>query len=169
MNISPVDYSVDIPDYADFNVQPSSPTFETPDPIDQISPPSEIGQAAVVTVNAVAQEDIQTQALQQDFLYNFEELKSGNISNEEFSNFLGDNGLSNLNLQEQVLKTQDTNLSSDANFAAALFSITQETTSSTNSESKLSSFANMMDKVNEQTQDSDTRDKLQAYTQNLRN
>lgn len=168
MNISSIDsYGLDIPDYSDFSIQPSSQTFETPDPVDQIAPVSEIGSASVVSISAVAQEDIQTQALQQDFLYNLDELKNGNISKEDFSNFLGDSGLNNLNLQEQFLNTKN-DITTDANYAAALFSVTQETANS-NGENKLSSFANMMDKINEQTQSADVRDKLQAYTANLRN
>lgn len=168
MNISSIDsYGLDIPDYADISIQPSSPAFESPDPIDQVAPPREIGNAAVINIDAIEQDNIQAQALQQDFLYNLDELRSGNISTEDFSNFLGDNGLNNLNLQEQVLNTQNS-ITTDANYAAALFSISQET-ANTGSENKLSSFANMMDKINEQTQSSDIRDKLQAYTSNLRN
>lgn len=166
MNISSIDnYGLDIPDYADISIQPSSPSFETPDPVDQIAPPREIGDASVVNIDAVAQDNIQTQALQQDFLFNLDELRNGNISREDFSNFLGDSGLNNLNLQEQVLNTQN-DITTDANYAAALFSITNETANSTG-ENKLSSFANMMDKINEQTQSSDVREKLQAYTSNL--
>ncbi len=168
MNISSIDsYGLDIPDYADISIQPSSPAFESLDPIDQVAPPREIGNAAVINIDALEQDNIQAQALQQDFLYNLDELRSGNISTEDFSNFLGDNGLNNLNLQEQVLNTQNS-ITTDANYAAALFSISQET-ANTGSENKLSSFANMMDKINEQTQSSDIRDKLQAYTSNLRN
>lgn len=166
MNISSIDnYGLDIPDYADISIQPSSPSFETPDPVDQVAPPREIGDASVVNIDAVAQDNIQTQALQQDFLFNLDELRNGNISREDFSNFLGDSGLNNLNLQEQVLNTQN-DITTDANYAAALFSITNETANSTG-ENKLSSFANMMDKINEQTQSSDVREKLQAYTSNL--
>lgn len=166
MNISSIDnYGLDIPDYADISIQPSSPSFETPDPVDQIAPPREIGDASVVNIDAVAQDNIQTQALQQDFLFNLDELRNGNISREDFSNFLGDSGLNNLNLQEQVLNTQN-DITTDANYAAALFSITNETANSTG-ENKLSSFANMMDKINEQTQSPDVREKLQAYTSNL--
>ena len=166
MNISSIDnYGLDIPDYADISIQPSSPSFETPDPVDQIAPPREIGDASVVNIDAVAQDNIQTQALQQDFLFNLDELRNGNISREDFSNFLGDSGLNNLNLQEQVLNTQN-DITTDANYAAALFSITNETANTTG-ENKLSSFANMMDKINEQTQSPDVREKLQAYTSNL--
>ncbi|UTJ07380.1 hypothetical protein [Arcobacter roscoffensis] len=166
MNISSIDsYGLDIPDYADISIQPSSPSFETPDPVDQVAPPREIGDASVVNIDAVAQDNIQTQALQQDFLFNLDELRNGNISREDFSNFLGDSGLNNLNLQEQVLNTQN-DITTDANYAAALFSITNETANSTG-ENKLSSFANMMDKINEQTQSPDVREKLQAYTSNL--
>ena len=166
MNISSIDnYGLDIPDYADISIQPSSPSFETPDPVDQVAPPREIGDASVVNIDAVAQDNIQTQALQQDFLFNLDELRNGNISREDFSNFLGDSGLNNLNLQEQVLNTQN-DITTDANYAAALFSITNETANTTG-ENKLSSFANMMDKINEQTQSSDVREKLQAYTSNL--
>ena len=166
MNISSIDsYGLDIPDYADISIQPSSPSFETPDPVDQVAPPREIGDASVVNIDAVAQDNIQTQALQQDFLFNLDELRNGNISREDFSNFLGDSGLNNLNLQEQVLNTQN-DITTDANYAAALFSLTNETANSTG-ENKLSSFANMMDKINEQTQSPDVREKLQAYTSNL--
>lgn len=166
MNISSIDnYGLDIPDYADISIQPSSPSFETPDPVDQVAPPREIGDASVVNIDAVAQDNIQTQALQQDFLFNLDELRNGNISREDFSNFLGDSGLNNLNLQEQVLNTQN-DITTDANYAAALFSITNETANTTG-ENKLSSFANMMDKINEQTQSPDVREKLQAYTSNL--
>jgi len=101
MQVSAVDYPIEIPDFPDYNIQPTSTSdFTASDPVDQVNAPTELGSAAVVTLSAVAQDNIETQALQQDFLYNLEELRNGNITNEEFSNFLGDSGLNNLNLQE---------------------------------------------------------------------
>lgn len=170
MQISAVnDYSIDIPEYIDNTIQPVSTDFDIPNNDgDQIAPPSEIGSAAVVSIDAVAQDNIQTQALQQDFLYNIDELRNGNISRDEFGSFLEENGLDNLNIQEDTLINLQNGSSDNANFAAALFSITQQTTSNENQDS-LSSYADYMDRVNEQTQSADVNEKLSAYTANLRN
>lgn len=77
MEISSIgnNYSIDIPDYIDLNVQSINKDFDVPDTNgDQIAT-SEIGAAAVVTAEAVAQDEIKTQELQQNFLYNLDELK----------------------------------------------------------------------------------------------
>ena len=169
MNVAPVDYSIDIPDYPDYNIQPSSTTFDAPDPTDQIAPPNEIGTAAVVSINAVAQDNIQTQALQQDFLFNLDELKNGNLSRNEFSSFLEENGLDNLNIQEETLDNIQNGTSNNTNYIAALFTLTQDNTAEINGEQTLSSYADYMDKVNEETQSADVSEKLSAYTSNLRN
>lgn len=170
MEISPInDYSIEIPDYIDNSIQPTNTDFELPDSVDQISSPPELGDAAVVTIDAVAQEDIQTQALQQDFLFNLDELKNGNISGDDFNSFLVENGLDTLNIQEETINSIQNGTSDNANFVAALFSITQDNTAAVSSEQTLSSYADYMDKVNEQTQSADVNEKLSAYTANLRN
>lgn len=169
MNVSAVDYPIDIPDFPDYNIQPVSNTdFAAIDPVDQIAAPSEIGSAAVVTLSAVAQENIQTQQLQQDFLYNLDELKNGNISNDEFSKFLEEYGLDNLNIQEETLNNIQNGTSNNTNLVAALFTITQDNTIAVNGEQTLSSYADYMDRVNEQTQSADVNEKLSAYTSYLR-
>lgn len=161
MEISSIgnNYSIDIPDYIDASVQPVSNDFDIPDTNgDQIFT-NEVGPAAVVLASAVAQDEIKTQELQQDFLYNIDELKNGNISTEDFNSFLEDNGLNNLNIQERAVN--------DESIISALFTIANQ--NNTTNDNSLSSYADTIDKINEQTQSADVNEKLQAYTQNLRN
>lgn len=161
MEISSIgnNYSIDIPDYIDLSVQPTSRDFDIPDTGgDQITT-NEIGAAAVVSASAVAQDEIKTQELQQDFLYNLEELKNGNISGDEFNSLLEDQGLNNLNIQERAIN--------DESIVSALFSIANQ--NNTSDDNSLSSLADTIDRINEQTQSPDINEKLQAYTSNLRN
>jgi len=154
-------YSIDTPDYLDLSVQPITRDFDIPETNgDQVTPTNELGAAAVVTAEAVAQDEIRAQELQRDFLYNLDELRSGNISTEQFNNFLEDNGLNNLNIQERAVN--------DESVVSALFSITNQNNVE-NDNTNLSSYADYMDKVNEQTQSADVNEKLSAYTSNLRN
>lgn len=162
MEISSIgnNYSIDIPDYIDLNVQSINKDFDVPDTNgDQIAT-SEIGAAAVVTAEAVAQDEIKTQELQQNFLYNLDELKNGNISTEQFNSFLEDNGLNSINIQERAIN--------DESVVSALFTITNQNNIQ-NDTNSLSSYADYMDKVNEETQSADINEKLSAYTSNLRN
>ena len=151
-------YSIDIPDFADISVQPVTRDFDVPTDGDQINT-NGIGAAAVVTIEAVAQDEIRTQQLQDDFLFNLDELRSGNISTEQFNSFLEDNGLNNLNIQERAVN--------DESIVSALFSIANQ--NNTSEDNSLSSFADTIDRINEQTQSADVNEKLSAYTQNLRN
>lgn len=162
MEISSIgnNYSIDIPDFIDLNVQSVNKDFDVPETNgDQIAT-REVGAAAVVTAEAVAQDEIKTQELQQNFLYNLDELKSGNISTQEFNSFLEDNGLNSINIQERAVN--------DESIVSALFTITNQNNIQNNTDS-LSSYADYMDKVNEETQSSDISEKLSAYTSNLRN
>lgn len=114
--------------------------------------------ATSVAISAIPQESIQLQELQQQIISNFDELKNGEISKEEFSSSLENLGI-------EVSQTNSSENQSIQNLSSALI----ESVRNSNGEVELSSYASAMDKINEETQTPDINEKLQAYTQNLRN
>ena len=161
MGISPIgnNYAIDFPDYPEIDVQPVNNTPEVPDSFADQNNVRDVGSAAVLSVNAVAQDEIQAQELHQDFFRNYEDLKNGDLSPREFEDFLKDNGVTSINLKDKNLNNES--------LVSALFSITNQ--NNLKDENDLSKYADMMDKINEQTQSADVNEKLSAYTQNLRN
>ena len=171
MDISSFDnIPISIPSQRAFDCEDCNKVFEESDSNDDgLLTAQELGAADSVNISAVASEQIETQQLQEEFLYNLDELKNGNISQEQFDDFLDEKGLKDFNLQEQQNESKENqiNQSSNINIAAALYTLTNQTNNS--DDNSLSNYADMMDKINEQTQSADVRDKLSIYTSNLRN
>jgi len=165
LDISSLDnIPISIPAQRAFDCEDCNKVFEESDSNDDgLLSASELGAAASVNISAVANEQIEAQKLQDEFLYNLDELKKGNVLKEEFNDFLEKKGLSDFNLQEIIDKEEN----SDINLASALFTLTNQ--NNKNNDNSLSNYADMMDKINEQTQNSDVREKLSIYTANLRN
>ena len=171
MDISSFDnVPISIPSQRAFDCEDCNKVFEESDSNDDgLLTAQELGAVASVNISAVASEQIETQQLQEEFLYNLDELKNGNLSQEQFDDFLDEKGLKDFNLQEQQKELNENQINdiSNINLAAALFTITNQTNPTNNN--NLSNYADMMDKINEQTQSSHMRDKLSIYTENLRN
>lgn len=170
MNISSLDnIPISIPSQRAFNCEDCNKVFEESDGNDDgVLSASELGAAASVNISAVANEEIETQKLQENFLYNLDELKKENISQEQFNDFLKENKLDKFKTEDKSDKNNENQSEKklNINLASALFTITKQNNINNDS---LSNYADMMDKVNEQTQSADMRDKLQIYTSNLRN
>lgn|GEM_PF-3030483 len=170
MDISSFDnVPISIPSQRAFDCEDCNKVYEESDSNDDgLLTASELGAAASINISAVANEQIETQQLQEEFLYNLDELKSGNISQEQFNEFLDEKGLKDFNLQskQEELKENQIDDISNINIASALFTLTNQSNTSNNS---LSNYADMMDKINEQTQSQDMQNKLSIYTSNLRN
>lgn len=160
MGISPIgnNYAFDFPDYPDINAEPIDTIKEVQDTFADQNNVRDVGSAAIISASAVAQDEIKAYEVQENFLRNVEELKNGDLSSEEFSNYLKDNGINSIDFQEKNL--------SNENLVSALFTITNQ--NNLKDENNLSQYANMMDKINEETQSASINEKLSAYTENLR-
>lgn len=131
---------------------------------------SEIGnEAASVQLSSDSPDtNIQAQVLQENILTAFEEFQSGAINQQGFANALQDLGV------QAPTQSEDTNLSQEGNtnnqFTQEITSVLFESIKeATNNSTDLKDYASMMDSINEQTQSEDVTEKLNAYTQNLRN
>ena len=127
--------------------------------------------ATAVAISAITPESIQLQELQNNIISNFEELKEGKISNEDFASNLEELGV--LPNQKEIEDEISNNTSQDEqqniqDLTSALIESVKGNAQE-GSEIELSSYASIMDLVNKETQSPSVNEQLQAYTQNLRN
>lgn len=128
-------------------------------------------EATAVAINPIPEESIQLQELQEEIFTAFNDLKEGNISSEEFSTTLEDLGIQTISQTQtgsEVSLTNDQNNQSIVDLTSALIESVKGN-GNEGAEVPLSSYASIMDIVNQETQTPDINEQLQAYTQNLRN
>jgi len=125
--------------------------------------------ATAVAVNPIPPESIELRELQDSILSAFDDLKSGDISREEFGDFLKDSGINLKESQEnnEIPITNEQNNQNILDLTSALIETLRNNSEDGNIE--LSSFASLNDIINNETQSPSVNEQLQAYTQNLRN
>lgn len=124
--------------------------------------------ATAVAINPIPEESIQLQELQEEIITAFADLKEGNISSEEFSSTLEELGVETPQTNGESILSNEQNNQSILDLTSALMESVKVNVEQ-GSEVPLSSYASIMDIVNQETQSADINEQLQAYTQNLRN
>jgi len=134
-------------------------TETTPSNVNAVEP-----TATAVAIQAIPQESIELQELQDNILNAFDELKEGNISKEDLANRLNELGIESKKAEdENLIEKQPISELSSALIESVKGNVQD------GSQIELSSYASAMDIINKETQSASVNEQLQAYTQNLRN
>lgn len=124
--------------------------------------------ATAVAINPNPQESIELQELQDEIVSIFDDLKEGNISEEDLASSLEELGIEvpQSQTENEPISNNDKNNQSILDLTSALI---ESVKGNSNGEVELSAYASIMDIVNEEIQTPEVNEQLQAYTQNLRN
>lgn len=175
MQVAPVDfvsYELNSP----YEIQDDSLIINEPSPTTNDEPTINAVNgieptATSVAINAISPESIQLQELQNDIVSNFEELKEGRISKEDFASALEEIGIvpNQENIEEEISNNSNNDENQDLRDLTSALIESVKGNSEEGSEIELSSYASIMDIVNKETQTPTVNEQLQVYTQNLRN
>lgn len=128
---------------------------------------NEVGSVSelVSISNVIPEESIETQKLQEELVSAFENFQENNNEQPNFTDFLKQNeNFKDKEVQEDIFTQNNQNAQPLEELSSMLYHTVQNQENKTS----LSSYAPMMDMINEQTQPPKIREQLQAYTQSLR-
>lgn len=119
--------------------------------------------ATAVAINPIPQESIELQELQTEIVSEFENLQSGEISQDDFRSTLEELGVQNNSNNTQSSNNEDPLRDLTSSLIESVKGNAQD-----GNDIRLSEYASVMDLVNKETQSPEVNEQLQAYTQNLR-